>query len=71
MRSELAALMYADELLDGKGRLLARGKDLTAPKQSVTLDSVRSVSGMIRFDSYAKSDGCYVPKALLKALGGQ
>jgi len=58
MRSELAALLYTAEAVDGEGRPLVSREGLTAVIKSVTLDSVRSVSGLIRSDTPEDSDGC-------------
>ena len=56
---ELMSELYVDELVDGSGRLiLPLWRGLTRDEQSVSLDSVRSVSGLPRFDYAGETDGC-------------
>ena len=59
--SELAAICYVDEIVDGQGRLLDSRGGLTKGVRCVTLDSVRSVSGLIRFGYAEEVDGCDAP----------
>ena len=61
--SELAAVCYVDEIVDGQGRLLDPAGCLTRGAKCVTLDKPRSVSGLIRFDYPEESDGCEVEPA--------
>ena len=61
MDSELAAEAYCDEVVDGSGVWLHDNRGLTAPREFVTLDSDRSVSGVIRFEYPEESDGCDAP----------
>ncbi len=61
MRSELAAEMYCDELLDGSGHPLPAWQGLTRVSQVIILDKLGSVSGLIRSDTPEEANGCDVP----------
>ncbi len=61
--SELAAICYVDEIVDGQGRLLDPKGYLTRGVSCVNLDKQRSVSGLIRFDYAEESNGCDVEPA--------
>ncbi len=58
IETELAAEMYVDGLVDGQGQLLTSLEGLRVAEKSVTLDSLRSVSGLIRSDPSSEIDGC-------------
>ena len=56
--SEMASEMYVDEVVDGQGIGQMSREGLTPLVKCVTLDSDRSVSGLIRFDYPEEVDGC-------------
>jgi len=56
--SEVASVLYVDEVVDGQGLLLLREGGLTSVAEYVTVDSVRSVSGLFRSGYLAEEDGC-------------